>query len=757
MQIETPKRGGLTSIRSKSDRIAEALEKGLKVPWQGLRPDLVLHKGSPLEDGSETYVLEDPVRGQHFELGEADAQFFLCLVTEKDLKTAVDKLLRTTSLRPSVEDILSFLRMLQSYKLADIPEKATLALVSSREYKEKPGFFFDEKGNLSLMKVFFFMVPLARPDAFLTAVYPWVKPLWSKPMIWLYSFMGIVGAIFAIQQIELYLNTTSYLFTGKGAAMFFLSLYGIKILHELGHAFAAKHHGIFVRRMGIYFMFFAPMLFTDVTDAWKVPTSKGRLMIASAGVMVEFFIGCICLFFWAILPDGEWRSLMFFMSGASVVSTILVNMNPLMRFDGYYFLMDYFRISNMRMRSQLMYRHFLLRIVADWKGPKPEEHPRERFMAMFGFFSGLYLFVIVGSINLMIYMTVSKVMALWDMFFFVLIIYGGAIVRETRYIWNGREHIGSKLRIVGIVAIVIIGIASMFIPVQSSDKLPSLFLYRDVARLDSPGRGKISTDLPPVGKEVQKGEVLVKIKDDSLEQEMEKLRYDLQQTEVNISHLSASGAQGAYRKWLLAEKQRLNASIEKNRQLMSQLEIVAPISGRILDVSEYFRKGSYVHRKGYILTVGNDRSFEVRAYAEENKYRYFKEKDIREGEVVFEDIQTPKLMAKFRKIMDFPVNDLPNNALFDFAGGHMMSSMGSEMGVGASIGGGGKHSRMRSDRSESVKPKDSQYPIIFDIPSLNVSLHHGMPCVVRIKGDKISPWNMLLDETWRFLAEAGLI
>ncbi len=276
-----------------------------------------------------------------------------------------------------------------------------------------------------------------------------------------------------------------------------------------------------------------------------------------------------------------------------------------------------------------------------------------------------------------------------------------------------------------------------------------------MAKLDSPGRGKITTDMPPVGKEVQKGEVLLKIKDDTLEQELEKLHYDLEQTEVHIKLLSSSGAQGAYRKWLLAEKQRLNASIEKNRQFMSQLEIVAPISGRILDVSEYFRKGSYLHRKSYILTVGNDRSFEVRSYAEENKYRYLKEKQISEGEVVFEDIQTPKLMAKFRKMMDFPVSDLPNNVLFDFAGGTMMSSMGSEMGAGAGIG--GKSSRMRAERSDSVKPKNAQYPIIFDIPSLNVSLHHGMPCVVRIKGDKISPWNMLLDETWRFMAEAGMM
>ncbi len=755
MQIEIPKTGGSTSIRSKSDRIAEAIEKGLKIPWNGLRPDLVLHKGAPLEDGSETYILEDPVRGQHFELGEADAQFFLCLVTEKDLKTAVDKLLRTTSLRPSVEDILKFIRMLQAYKLADIPEKATLAIVSNREYKPKPGFFFDEKGNFSVMKIFFFMLPLFRPDRFLSAIYPWVKFLWSKPMVYVYSAMGIIGFISAIQQIELYLNTVSYLFTPQGMVFFFLSLYGIKIIHELGHAMAAKHHGIFVRRMGIYFMCFAPMLFTDVTDAWKVPSSKGRLMIASAGVITEFFIGCICLFFWSILPDGIMRSIMFFMSGASLVSTIFVNMNPLMRFDGYYFLMDYFRISNLRMRSREMYRYFLLKLVAAWKGPKPEEHPRERFMVVFGFFSALYLFVIIMSINIMIYTMISKVMAVWDTLMFIIFFYGGALVREAKYIWENRKYIGSGIRLVATVAVMTLVSASLFIPFQTSKSLPSLFLYRDVAKLETPGRGKIMTELPQTGIYVQKGELLVRIQDENLEQELQKLNYDLQQVEAQMAHLISGGAQGAYRKWLMAEKQRITASIEKTRQSLSQLDIVAPISGQILEVNEVLRKGAYIHRNSYILTIGNNKSFEVHAYAEENMYRYLKDRDIRDGDVVFHDVQTPKLLAKFRKIMDFPVTDLPNNSLFDFAGGPIM--MATPIAGGSEGSAKIMRSMRRSSERESVHPKLAQYPIIFDIPSLDVALHHGTPCSVNIRGDKISAWNLLLNETWKFLSEAGVM
>jgi hypothetical protein len=262
------------------------------------------------------------------------------------------------------------------------------------------------------------------------------------------------------------------------------------------------------------------------------------------------------------------------------------------------------------------------------------------------------------------------------------------------------------------------------------------------------------TDLPQIGREVRKGELLVRIQDENLEQELQKLDYDLQQIEAHVAHLVSGGVQGAYRKWLMAEKQRLTASIEKTQQSLSQLDIIAPISGQILEVNEFLRKGAYVHRNSHIMTIGNHKSFEVHAYAEENMYRYFKGKDIRDGDVVFHDVQTPKLVAKFRKVMDFPVTDLPNNSLFDFAGGPIM------MATPVAGGSEGNARIMRSTRRidrEAVHPKLAQYPIIFDIPSLDVALHHGTPCSVNIRGDKISGWSLLLDETWKFLSEAGVI
>lgn len=745
-QLPGKSKSGLKMIRSKADRMAEALEQGLKSPWQGVRPDLVLHKGAINSLDKQTYVLEDPVRGEHYELGEAEAQLFLCLVTEKDLKSAVHKLLRTTSLRPSVDDILIFLRMMQMERLTVASPEEALASALEEESEEKkkekqkkePGKGRGGKFNIS--KIYFFKIPVCRPDAFLNLIYPWLKPLWSKPFLFLYSVLGVVGLVLTVQQWELYFHSVSHIFTPKGLLYFFLCLYGAKIFHEFGHALAAKHYGVFVRRMGIYMMFFTPMLYTDATEAWKLPDRKGRLIIAGAGVMVEFYLACVSLFLWSVLPNGIIRSMMFYISGASLVSTLLVNVNPFMRFDGYYILMDYLRISNLRTRSALMYRHYLYQLFVGWKGPKPEEHPKSRFMAIFGFFCTVYLLVIVLSISITVYFTISKVLAVWGFCATIVVFYGFGMWKQAKYVFSNRNYWGSALSLVLRGMIFTLFVGYMMIPMPKAENLPAFFLYEKVAELEAPGRGKIVSEIPEIGAPVEKGALLLKLRDEKLEQELEKLRYDLAKVEANLENLPTSGAQGGYRNWLLSERERLQSSYDKTKEYLSQLEVRAPLSGHILSVNETLRKGAYVFKTNYLLTVGSDQSFEVRAYAGEDIYRRLKKEAITGGEVVFDDLETASAEAKFREILDFPVRQFPNDSIFDYAGGDIMAKLSSS----------------QKKRTRSMESKLAYYPLVFDLTGLPDYLRHGTRCSVRVKGEKASLASMLAGEVQSFLSEAGL-
>ncbi|MGE0083696.1 MAG: site-2 protease family protein [Desulfococcaceae bacterium] len=729
MELAKAQTAKLNAIRPKSERIADALEKGLQIPWQGIRPDLMLHKGAIRAEGTDSYILEDPVTGAHFELGEAEAKFFLCLVTEKDLQSAVNKLLKTSSLRPSVDDILKFIKMLQMEKLAVLPARTVAGESAAPEVK-------DPRKKFTLMKILFFRIPVLRPDNLLNALYPWLSPIWSKPFLYLYAVMGIVGFISVMQQIELYLNNVNLLFTSAGAVTFVLCLYTLKIMHEFGHAFTAKHYGAYVRRMGIYMMLFTPMLYTDTTEGWKISSQRARIMIGAAGVLVEFYVACISLFLWSVLPDGMLRSIMFYMSGASLISTILVNMNPFMRFDGYYLLMDYLRISNLRSRSSQMFKYYVRRLLFDWRGPKPEEHPMYRQMIVFGLFVNIYLLFIEVTIGLMVYHKISKLAALWGFVCAFYIYFGATTWNETSFMIKNRKQVGSRFRIFITVSVFVSLFAYFFIPMTKTEKLPGVFMFKDVAALESVSGGRIITDFPEIGTAVKAGDMLLRIQDDALEQELKKRQYDLVQVETSIKYIGSSGEQGGYRNWLLVEKQRLTAACEKIRQTLAQLEVRAPVSGHILDVNEVLKKGSYVYKNSYILTIGSTEGAEVRAFAEDTVYRDLKNENIRGGKILVQDMETGIMNASLREIIDFPVSEFPNKSVFDYAGGEIASFQSA---------------------SGKVVPRQTYYPLIFDVAEIPAYLHHGTRCIINVEGRTVSLWDRLTEESWRFMAMEGYI
>lgn len=739
----------LKTIKSRAERITEALEQGLSIPWMGLRPDLRLHKGGETMTGKPTWIVEDPVTGNHFEIGEAEARFFLCLITADNLRDAVKKLLQTTSLRPSVEDILGFLKMLQQEMLAVLPEEG------ARHFSELRRKAEDRQKKFSWLqfrrKIFFIQVPLFRPDAFLTWIYPWLVPFWSKPFQFLYAVLGVVGLILVVPQLELYFHTAGHLFTPAGALMFFAALVFVKTLHELGHAVSTKRHGLYVRRMGIYFMVFVPILYTDATEAWKLSDRRARVMIGAAGVLVELSVAAVSLFLWTVLPNGLIRSLMFYLSGVSLLSSFLVNLNPLMRFDGYYILMDYLRISSLRTRSIRFFQYYRRRLLVDWRGSKPEEHPWDHAMGVFGFFSSLYMLIIFFGIAGIIYHKASSILGILIFLQALGMRLVAPVVKEVVYLVKNRKFWGSPLRVGFTVAVIAGFLGVLFVPLPTVERLPGHFLYRDVVELKSPERGRIATALPAVGTQVDKGDLLVRIQDDRSEQELRLADFDLAKVEASLENLESGGDQGAYRNWLLAERQRLQAKSAKLKETLSQLDIRAPISGRVLDTNDMLLKGGYVYKHAFLLTVGSGGAMEVRAYAPEAVFQELagRRYEIENGEVLFKDLETPAMEGHFRELIDFPVTEFPNESLFDFAGGPVMSLTPSHEEQ--------EIRKMGNLNKSSMKPRLAYFPVTFDILNADTRLRHGTPCQVRVRLDQTSMMEGFVDWLWRNMAQEGIV
>jgi putative peptide zinc metalloprotease protein len=125
-----------------------------------------------------------------------------------------------------------------------------------------------------------------------------------------------------------------------------------KILHELGHGIACRHFGGECHEIGIMFLVFTPAMYCDTSDSWRLPNKWHRIFIGAAGMYVELALAsAACLIWWNTRP-GWTHYVCLNVMFVSSVSSLLFNLNPLLRYDGYYMLADFLEVPNLAQKSQ---------------------------------------------------------------------------------------------------------------------------------------------------------------------------------------------------------------------------------------------------------------------------------------------------------------------------------------------------------------------------------------------------------------------
>lgn len=118
----------------------------------------------------------------------------------------------------------------------------------------------------------------------------------------------------------------------------YISLFLISFFHEFGHALMCKLHCGFVGKCGIMLFFLTPAFFTNTTISRFAP-KKERAQIISAGVVFQCFISTILS---VILIVGiKWNNPMWttlYLVFWFNLITIVQNINPLFKYDGYWML-----------------------------------------------------------------------------------------------------------------------------------------------------------------------------------------------------------------------------------------------------------------------------------------------------------------------------------------------------------------------------------------------------------------------------------
>lgn len=129
------------------------------------------------------------------------------------------------------------------------------------------------------------------------------------------------------------------------------------VVHEFGHASAAAYYGC--RRMtigwGLYLIY--TVLWTNVSEAWRLPRRQ-RALVDIGGVYFESFFLLAMLA--AYLYSGEAIYLFAFIF---IDLSIATTFNPFLRMDGYWLMSDVFGIVNLRKQQLIWTQELAARLL----------------------------------------------------------------------------------------------------------------------------------------------------------------------------------------------------------------------------------------------------------------------------------------------------------------------------------------------------------------------------------------------------------
>ncbi|MFW5858254.1 MAG: site-2 protease family protein [Planctomycetota bacterium] len=582
-----------------------------------LRPDLQLFPGPPEEDGAPTYNLHDPLTGDYHKIGWAEATVLGLLRKPIRLRTLMERVRSGTTLEVSDNDVLQLCRQAAHAGLtvgSTVREVRDL-LQERAAKKQRPLKWL-------LFHYLYFRVPLLYPEHFLRRTLPVVRRLASRPARWLYAILFVFGLYFVVREPLAYARTFLYFFNLQGLVLYGLAIAVLKAIHEFSHAYTATALGVRVRSMGIAFMIFAPIPFCDVTDAWRLPQRKKRAYIGVAGMCAEIVVAGVSLFLWGITEPGIAHSLFFLFSSASLLSTLIVNLNPAMRFDGYYILSDIWGIDNLQPRAFAMTRWWLHRALIGLDIPPPEENvPSRRLAGMvaYSIYAWIYRVFLYVGIAVLIYYKFTKLLGLVLFSAEIGLFLVRPIVQEARYLMAVRNRLRFNPRFV-ITGLVLLAVTVwLVLPMPQWAALPAVAVPQRHQVVYAPAAGRVVELNAAQGRQVRAGDLLVRLENEARLARIAILKLEQARLERETRRLGESEEERKYLPRNAREIASVKAQLDELREMERGNRILARLDGEVYAWNDHLGVGDYVQANAVFGRVATPGRLHVVAYAPEDR------------------------------------------------------------------------------------------------------------------------------------------
>jgi putative peptide zinc metalloprotease protein len=510
-------------------------------------------------DGVE-YVVRDPVSFQHHSFSVEDYHV-LCRLNDREPLGALFKSLVADGVldEDQQNEFYDFVLSLHRTGLLSLPISDEKTLIRRLEQLQ------EARKKKWLTVLFSAQIPLMNPDRLVTRTLVFFSWLFTLPVLiaWGLLMVGVVSVI-VIRWNDL-MHSFSGLFQVETLLSMWVAMVLLKVWHEMGHAYACKRLGGIVPETGVMLMVLTPCAYVDASASWSFPRRRDRLMVCLGGMYFESFVAAVALFVWASTSPSWINDFAYQLFFLSSVVTLGFNLNPLMRFDGYYVLSDAVGIPNLRQRAADYTNAILARVALGVKSiPTGISRGLGSFFFIFSTASGLYRISVVLGICTVIAMKfyyVGLVLAAA----YVLGTVAGMLTKLLKYLWFSIDtaDIRGRAVAVSVVLLVVVPAALMLVPVPWHRMQTGVVSATDVTTINAEIAGVIQPMQMRVGDQVDAGASLAEISN----------------PEVNARQLAARAtALGAEARWAQASSdsptaQRIAAAeLESARRSLQNAE-----------------------------------------------------------------------------------------------------------------------------------------------------------------------------------------
>lgn len=594
-----------------------------------------------IEEGAPMFLAHVPGSTNIFRLTPEQWKLAHLFDGQRSYEEIAELFLAETAIQLGIEDVRSFAEMMQD---ADFwyqsPHEKNIALMQKlrdRRKKQKKA----KAGDMA-------RIPIAQWDADklvdtahrnLQFVYtPWFTAL----TLVVFAFMVY---IFVTQWSQIGADTLEYYtFTDKSAAdlaEFWILFLIMAFFHESAHALTCKHYGGGVHSTGFHLIYLTPAFFVDVTEAWVYANRFQRVVTMLAGIWTELMICAVAtLVWWGTPPGGSIHDLAYKVILITGVAVVLMNLNPLIKLDGYYILSETLGLDEIKERSTALVSGWVQKNILRLPVEVAYVRPRLRwFFVPYAILSGIYSYLLLYAVARFvgnIFRHYSPEWAFIPTILVAFLIFKSRLLKFGKFMQTVytakrdtllRSSLMHSMTPARLAILIVVLAGALGIPFLR-DTVHARFILepvqRAVVRAEVPGT--VVEVLVHEGQAVDRDSPLLRLRNLDLESQEALMEADLQlarsrNTEAQMRYTGASGME--------QEFQRNRQKSQLLAQEVKQLQLRSPIAGSVVSPRTADLLGSHLNAGSTAVEIADLSSLRARMYVRESEMR-----EVRPGQAV---------------------------------------------------------------------------------------------------------------------------